>query len=160
MSAVRQFEAERSRNLRVEWWRIGGLCSRCVQCHLSTALNRELQSQHDVSGVQARKLDTQSSNDLIRPSISDAKPATVTTRRRSRFSFEVGRSYYPPTPHMEPCRGFAEEVGAVRHPDERGFTEGHVFWHADARRAGLLATIDRIRDPPTAQELKRHAERS
>jgi hypothetical protein len=61
---------------------------------------------------------------------------------------------------MEPCRGFAEEVGAVRHPDERGFTEGHVFWHADARRAGLLATIDRIRDPPTAQELKRHAERS
>jgi indoleacetamide hydrolase len=35
MSVVRQFEAERSRNLRVEWWRIGGLCSRCVQCHLA-----------------------------------------------------------------------------------------------------------------------------
>jgi hypothetical protein len=142
MSVVRQFEAERSRNLRVEWWRIGGLCSRCVQYHLappsrslktitwysrnSTTLNRELQSQRDVSGARARKLDTQSSKDLIRPSISDAKPATVTTRRRSRFSFEVGRSYYPHHSYGT-LRGFAEEVGAVRHPDERGFTVGYLF---------------------------------
>jgi hypothetical protein len=26
--------------------------------------------------------------------------------------------------YMQPGRGFAEGVGAVRHPDERGFSEG------------------------------------